>query len=112
MKLCKLLHETTGKCPTCGGKVTSTGISPESLIFPDKEGRWIDPDTGEVLHQVDPSGASEAERHRAAEAETQQLNAQAKPLSTPQKRRRKRRMPGMMQALLRYRKELADQKQG
>jgi hypothetical protein len=91
MKLCGLLHETTGKCPTCGGKVNSQGVDPTSIIFPDKHGKWVDPDSKEVLHTSDEAN------------KTKRFQKVLKPES-------EKRPGNFMQGLLAYRKELADQK--
>lgn len=92
MKLCGLLHETTGKCPTCGGKINAQGVDPASLVFPNERGEWVDPDSQEVLHKSD-----EANR-------TKQFNKVLKPETKAVSKPR-----DFQQALLSYRKEVADQ---
>ena len=93
MKLCGLLHETTGKCPTCGGKINAQGVDPASLVFPDREGRWVDPDSNKVLHTSDPSD------------QTQSFQKVLRPKTERLKPKQNR----MMQAVLAYRKKEADE---
>jgi hypothetical protein len=118
MKLCKLLHEAENRCPTCGGKITPAGYDPSLEVHPNKKGEWIHPETGEVLHRSsDPSmmGMTQDEVRRMSNAETQALPDKTKRfrkvLQPPKRKRKKKKLknhPGMMQAILRYRKEIAD----
>ena len=99
MKLCELLHESTDSCPTCGGKVNAQGSAisstPTEIVFPNKEGMWLDPKTKEVLH--DPTNMRSKE--------TEVLPA------VPQSAK-KQPYQGQLRDVLRMRKDEVDERRG
>ena len=125
MKLCHLLHESGHKCPKCGGTVNALGKSipePQDLVFPDEHGRWKVGNkyyTADEIDQLESNGQDPGDPnvtrpfkqvYGTPTGETQHIAPPKDPKKLARRNKpQKSGKPGMLQALLRYRKELADE---